>query len=162
MKKLIFSILTAAMLTGSTLHATDANNTYNPFEEIRKIQQQMDKVFNRLHQQFLQGRAFSDFGNTFIKTPAADILDKGDHYLIQADLPGADKKSIHVTEKEGILKIEARTVQEKKEKSDNYIRQERFVGAFAKVLTLPKDADASKLSTKYTNGVLEITIPKRR
>ena len=161
MKKSILSLVTATLLSFSALHATEPQ-AVNPFEEIQKLQQQMDQIFNRLHQKFLEDATFSQFSNTFIKTPATDIVDKGDHYIVKADIPGADEKSIKVTQKDGILKIEAKSVKEKKEKGKNYIHQERFVGAFVKMLTLPEDADASKLKTDYKNGVLTITIPKRK
>jgi HSP20 family protein len=159
MKKVILPVMAASLLTLSTLQATQPQ-VNNPFEEIQKLQQQMDQIFNRLHQKFLQDASLSNFDNTFIKTPAADIVDKGDRYIVKTDIPGVDEKSIKVTQKDGILKIEAQSIKEKKEKSDNYIHQERFVGAFVKVLTLPKDADASKMKTEYKNGVLTITIPK--
>jgi len=164
MKRIVFSTLMAFTLTSTALMAKDPVQTQpvNPFEELQKIQQEMDAVFNRLHQQFLNDASLANFSNNFVKAPAADIIDKKDHYLIKADIPGADKNSIKVSEKDGILKIEAQTVKEEKEKKENFVKQERFVGQFVKMMTLPKDADASKLKTTYKNGVLEITIPKRK
>lgn len=164
MKRKIFSSIAAVLLTTATLWATEAKTTpqpLNPFEEIQKLQQEMDAIFNRLHQRFLNDTSLSTLHGSFIKTPAADIIDKGDHYLIKADIPGAEAKSIKVTEKDGILKIEASTEKEETRKTDNYVSQERFVGSFVKMMTLPKDADATKLKTDYKNGVLEITIPKK-
>ncbi len=164
MKKIISAVAAAVVLSATSL-AADQNTLSaqnNPFEELQKIQQQMDQVFNQLHQKFLNDTTFSDFNNAFVKAPAADVIDKGDHYLVKADIPGAEAKSIKVTEKDGVLKIEASTVKEEKKKSDNFVRQERFVGQFVKMMTLPKDADASKLKTNYKNGVLEVTIPKRK
>jgi HSP20 family protein len=163
MKKIFFSSFLALLLGTSVLSAdkTTQPQPLNPFEEIQKIQQEMDQIFNRLHQRFLNDTTFSGFHDSFTKNPAADIVDKKDHYLIKANIPGADDKSIKVTTKDNILKIEANTVKEEKEEKDNYIRQERFVGQFVKILTLPKDANADKLKTSYKNGVLTITIPKK-
>ena len=165
MKKIVFTTAAAALLTAVTLWATDtktAPQPLNPFEEIEKLQQEMDQVFNRLHQKLLRDNTLTGLNGTFIKSPATDILDKGDHYLIKADIPGAEAKSIKVSEKNGMLKIEASAEKEEKKKTDNYVSQERFVGSFVKMMTLPKDADASKLKTNYKNGVLEITIPKHK
>ncbi len=164
MKTKILSAVAAGIVASATLWAAEAQTVpqpENPFAQIEKIQKEMDQVFNSLHQKLLSDASLAGANGGFIKTPAADIVDKGDHYIVKADIPGAEAKSIKVTEKDGILKIEASTEEEKKEKSDNYVRQERFVGAFSKMLTLPKDADASKLKTNYKNGVLEITIPKK-
>jgi len=164
MKKLLLSIMTAAVIGNGALLAAQAAQPAadNPFSEIEQVQQEMDAIFQRLHQKLLNDPALSEFGDTFTKTPATDLMDKGDHYLIKADIPGVDEKSIKVTEKDGQLTIEAETVKEKKEKKKNYVHQERFVNKFVKILTLPKDADASKLKTSYKNGVLEVKIPKRK
>ena len=164
MKRAVLSTLAATLLGVATLWATEAKTPaepLSPFEEIQKIQQEMDAIFNRLHQRLLNDASFSALQGSFIKTPAADLVDKGDHYLIEADIPGADAKSIKVSEKNGMLKIEASSEKAETKKTDTYIRQERFAGAFVKIMTLPKDADASKLKTEYKNGVLKITIPKK-
>ena len=165
MKKYISAVLAALILSSASVVADQTatqTTPVNPFEEIQKIQQQMDQIFNQLHQKLLNDATFAGFNDTAVRAPAADIIDKGDHYIVKADIPGAEAKSIKVTEKDGLLKIEASTVKEKKEKGDNYVKQERFVGQFVKMLTLPKNADASKLKTDYKNGVLTITIPKRK
>ena len=164
MKKIFYSSLLTFLLGTTMLSATETSQPQplNPFEEIKKIQQEMDQIFNRLHQRFLNDAAFSGFSDTFTKSPAADIVDKGDHYLIKTNIPGADDKSIKVTTKDGMLKIEASTTKEEKEEKKNYLRQERFVGQFVKIMSLPKDADTDKLKTSYKNGVLTITIPKKK
>ncbi len=163
MKKVISSFSMVALLLGSGLAANQATQQtpINPFEEIQKVQQQMDKIFNNLHKKFLNDTSFSGFDGSFIKSPATDIVDKKDHYLIKADIPGVKNKNINISQKDGILKIEAKTDKEEKEKRDDFIKQERFTSQFVKIITLPKDADASKMKTEYKNGVLEITIPKK-
>ncbi len=164
MKKLISSFSIVALLLGSGLVANQTTQAkpVNPFEEIQKVQQQMDQIFNNLHQKLLNDASFSNFDGAFIKSPATDIVDKKDHYLIQADIPGVDNKNINVSEKDGVLKIEAKTNKQEKEKKDNFVKQERFTSQFVKIVTLPKDADASKMKTEYKNGVLKITIPKKK
>ena len=117
MKKYIVSTITALLLGTSSLFAIDAqNSTINPFEEIRKLQQQMDQIFNRFHQKFLNDAAFAKFDDTFSNTPAIDLKDSGDKYIVKANIPGADKNSIKVTEKDGLLTIKAKTSREKGEK----------------------------------------------
>ena len=95
MKKIISAVAAAVVLSATSL-AADQNTLSaqnNPFEELQKIQQQMDQVFNQLHQKFLNDTTFSDFNNAFVRAPAADIIDKGDHYLIKADIPGQRRKA---------------------------------------------------------------------
>ncbi len=162
MKKYIVSTITALLLGTSSLFAIDAqNSTINPFEEIRKLQQQMDQIFNRFHQKFLNDAAFAKFDSSFAASPAIDMQDNGKNYTIKANIPGVDEKSINITQKDGMLTIKAKSMKEKEEKNDKFMKKERFVGEFVRVLTLPKDADADNLKTEYKNGVLKIVIPKK-
>jgi len=164
MKKRIVSIMLPLVLGASTLMA--AGNTtapaFNPFEEMQKMQQEMDRIFNEFHQKFLQDAQFGHFMDTFTSRPAVDLKDEGDKYVMQADMPGVDEKSIKIEVKDGMLSISAASTREKREKGENYLRQERYVGSYMRMLSLPKDADADHLKSEYKNGVLTITIPKKK
>jgi len=164
MKKTISAFLVTTILLTTSL-AADTHTFFaedNISAQMQKIEKQMDQIFNQMHQKFIGDTKLVGFDDITFKSPAVDVVDKKDHYLVKVDIPGVESKSIKVTQKDGILEIEANTVKEKKEKSEKYIKQERFVGRFVKMMTLPNDADASKLKTKYKNGVLEIIIPKRK
>ncbi|MBB1361665.1 MULTISPECIES: Hsp20/alpha crystallin family protein [unclassified Shewanella] len=65
--------------------------------------------------------------------------DKAEHYEISADLPGVDKKDIHVTVDGDLLTIEATTAEE----NERVIRKERRSGKY--VRSLPLRADQMKL-----------------
>ncbi|PKH32552.1 Hsp20/alpha crystallin family protein [Shewanella sp.] len=70
--------------------------------------------------------------------------DKAEHYEISADLPGVDKKDIHVTVDGDLLTIEATTAEENEEKENGrVIRKERRSGKY--VRSLPLRADQMKL-----------------
>ena len=79
MKKRIVSIMLPLVLGASTLMA--AGNTtapaFNPFEEMQKMQQEMDRIFNEFHQKFLQDAQFGHFMDTFTSRPAVDLKDAG-------------------------------------------------------------------------------------
>jgi len=135
---------------------------FNPFEEIRKMQKEMDSIFERFHQKMMKEDMFSKFTFSFPSTPAMDLVDKGDDYVLQADIPGAEKNKIDVTVEDGELKIEAETSKDKKEESKGYLKKERFVSSYMRMITLPEDANAEKFESEYKNGVLKITIPKKK
>jgi HSP20 family protein len=85
---------------------------------------------------------------------------------VTMNVPGADESSLKVELEDQRLHITMRTERAKEEKTENdkegqYRHQERFIGEFQRVLTLPGPADASKMKTDYTKGVLTITIPKK-
>lgn len=91
-----------------------------------------------------------------------DIADKGDSYLLEAELPGFDKKDIKIDIDGDMLTVSAQhseTTEDKKDK--NYIRRERRCGSFARRFDV-SGIDTSAISAAYNNGVLELTLPKQR
>ena len=93
--------------------------------------------------------------------PRVDIEEQGNHYEITAELPGVDKKDIHVHVKDGILTLEAETVQEdKEEKKGKVIRQERRYGKFMRSFNLGEDVQESDIKASFKDGVLTLEAPK--
>ena len=162
---LALAFASSGAVADNTISTTTADS-YNPFEEMRQMQQEMDKIFAKFHQRMVQEDLFKSFPSTFPSSPAVDLKERGDSYLLKADIPGAKESEINITTKDGVLTIEAKSIKEKKEeKSDkeaNFIKHERFEGVYIRSLTLPEDADADKLKSDYKDGVLEITIPKKK
>ncbi len=164
MRKLLGAFLLTFALSVASLQATDKVDVqpYNPFKEIKKMQQDMDAIFDRFHKQMLGEELFDKFDSSFTSTPAVDLKDVGDAYQLQADIPGSDENQIKITTEKGMLKIEAKSMKAKEEKGKEFLKKERFVGSYMRMLSLPKDADTDKLKSNYKNGVLEIIIPKKK
>jgi HSP20 family molecular chaperone IbpA len=86
--------------------------------------------------------------------PAEDFVEEG-VYVVRADIPGVDpSRDIEVSVHRGLLEIKAYR------RDDLKRRQHREIsyGLFRRVMRLPEDADDQTLSTRYTNGVLEVAI----
>ena len=96
------------------------------------------------------------------RIPKVDMLDRESDYVIRAELPGVKKDDIEVTLTENTVTIEATTSseEEKKEKG-KYYRREMSRGEFRRTLTLPGGVDDAKADAKFTDGVLELTLPKQ-
>lgn len=92
-----------------------------------------------------------------------DIVDHGNKYCLQADLPGMKKENISISLQGRDLRIEGERTETKLEENENYHHQERFSGKFVRVLKLPEDVilDGSKYSATYNDGVLHLEMPKR-
>ncbi|MCI1981838.1 MAG: Hsp20/alpha crystallin family protein [Oscillospiraceae bacterium] len=88
-----------------------------------------------------------------------DIIDKGDRYLLQADLPGFKKEEINIGIEGNQLTISAEHKDEQKEDKKNYIRRERRYDALSRSFDI-EGIDPNKISASYDNGVLELSIPK--
>ncbi len=94
-------------------------------------------------------------------TPAVDIEEAQDAYILRADLPGVDPQDIEIHMEDGVLLISGERKSEVKEERENYTRVERAHGSFFRRFTLPDTTDADAISAKSGNGVLEVRIPKQ-
>jgi len=94
-------------------------------------------------------------------SPAVDIREDPDGYVLLADLPGVDAKDIDVTMEGGVLTIRGERRPEDAQQQEAYRRVERVYGTFYRRFSLPDIADAEQISAKCTNGVLEVRIPKK-
>ena len=109
--------------------------------------------FDRVFHDFF-GNEFSRFDN--VKT---DVIDKGDNYLLQAELPGFQKEDIKIDLDKDTLTISAKHKEESKEKKDSYVRQERRYQSYCRSFHIP-DIKKEDIMAVYNNGVLEIILPK--
>ncbi|AZG48103.1 Hsp20/alpha crystallin family protein [Gordonia insulae] len=87
-----------------------------------------------------------------------DLYKVDDHYMLVADLPGADPGSIDVDVDHGVLTLSA----QRSAPSDDgvqWLTSERFSGTYRRQLTLGEGIDSAAITANYDNGVLTVTIP---
>ena len=89
-----------------------------------------------------------------------DIVEDNNEYLIKADLPEVKKSEISVTVENGLLKIRGERKYETEDKSRTYHRVERSYGKFERSFSIPGDADGTKISAEFKDGVLMVHLPK--
>ncbi|HEC13610.1 MAG TPA: Hsp20/alpha crystallin family protein [Acidiferrobacteraceae bacterium] len=93
--------------------------------------------------------------------PSVDVVENDNEYVVKADLPGVRKEDIDITIQENLLTINAQTKGETEEKKgDRIIRQERHFGRYVRSMRLGSQVDESKVTAKYVDGTLELTLPK--
>jgi HSP20 family protein len=109
--------------------------------------------FDRVFHDFF-GNGISRFDNF-----NTDVIDKGDSYLLQAELPGFLKEDIKIDLDKETLTILATHREEKNENRDNYVRQERRYNSYCRSFHIP-GIIKENIAAAYNNGVLEITLPK--
>ncbi len=110
---------------------------------------------------YLDNMERSLFGDTFgsFSQFRTDILDKGDHYELQAELPGFEKEDIHIDVQGDSLTVSAQHSDSKEEKQDNYVRKERKYGSYSRSFDL-SGIKADNITASYKNGVLILCLPK--
>jgi HSP20 family protein len=139
---------------------------WQPFEILRN---QVDRLFRDFQTGFWQApfsRALPDIesfwrGNLgFNVTPAIDIVEKDNAFVVTAELPGLDAKNIDVQVSDGMLTIKGEKQEEKEEKTKDRHVSERRYGSFRRSLQVPGGVDAEKIEASYKSGVLTVTLPK--
>ena len=103
-----------------------------------------------------------DFCNGFPTITSAfrtDVEDKGDSYLVKAELPGFKKEDIDIDINGECMTVRAVHEESDEEKKKNYVRRERYYGTIARSFDIT-GIDAEAISAKYENGILELTLPK--
>ena len=115
---------------------------------------------NRVFDDFFPGFFMRDDAPVADFRPSVDIVEREDKIVLKADMPGLEKGDIKVVVDDGLLTIEGKREEARKEDDKGFVRNERFVGTFSRSFNLPKWADASKIAANYKNGVLEVSIPK--
>ena len=114
----------------------------------------------------LERRFFGDSFSSLFKSEGmsgfrTDISDKGDSYLLEADLPGFDKDSIHIDLSEDTLTISAERHSEHEDeaKKAGYVCCERSYGQYQRSFDV-SGIDKDGIKAKYVDGVLSLTLPK--
>lgn len=91
-----------------------------------------------------------------------DVKEQEKAYLVHAEMPGIRKEDIHVTIDGPTVSISAERKQEKDVKEgERVLRIERYFGKVSRSFQLGQDVDDAAASAKFTDGVLELTLPKR-
>lgn len=124
---------------------------YNPFREMEEFEK---RFFGRPFDNFFTSHDLAEF-----KT---DITDEGDHYMLEADLPGFAKENIHIDLSGDTLTIKAErnSKNEEKDKKNKVIRCERSYGSYCRQFDV-SGIDTDAIKSKYEDGVLKLTLPKK-
>lgn len=91
-----------------------------------------------------------------------DVKENPESYEVHAELPGMKKEDIHVHIDGPVVSISAERKQEKEVKEgERVLRTERYFGKVSRSFQLGQDIDEAKAAAKFTEGVLELTLPKK-
>lgn len=133
----------------------------DPFIDVDRIFDYIEEITRRSLDitRSLVDRFYSREYDMF-KEPLLDIIDEGDRYIIEIDLPGVSREDIKIRVANEHLDIVAKRKLERREEDEGFIKMERSFLGYARRIALPPDADTKNIKAKYQNGVLTIIIPK--
>jgi HSP20 family protein len=91
-----------------------------------------------------------------------DVEEDDKSYKVKAEIPGLKKEDINVQIDRNQVSISAESKREKEVKEKGkVIRSERYYGSLYRSFTLGQEVDQAGASAKYTDGILELTLPKK-
>jgi HSP20 family protein len=118
-------------------------------------------TFGRLFDDMLgRGNARGEDGERLL-TPALDITEDEQAFVVTAELPGLGKEDVKIQLENGVLSIsgEKKTITEAKGQS--WHRAERRFGTFYRAVSMPRGVTGENAEAKFDNGVLTVRVPKR-
>lgn len=90
-----------------------------------------------------------------------DLKETEKAYTVHAEIPGVKKEDIEVSIDGNLVTIRAEVKREKEEKGETMLRSERYYGSVGRSFTLAADVDEKAAIARYSDGVLELTLPKK-
>ena len=133
------------------------NSDYPVPRAIDRLQREMNRAFD----DFFRGDLFdasSQLSQSW--TPAIDVSETKESYVIHAELPGVKKDDVKITMHDNLISIRGEKKSETEKKTENLHRIERRYGTFERSFALAGTVKNDAVEAKYDNGVLTITLPK--
>ena len=128
----------------------------SPFNLMRQGIDEMDRWFNRLApSSWTHGmqRMAGDW------SPAIEAFQRGDEFVVRAEVPGMTRSDLHVEAGDDALTISGERKQEQRGERDGTFWTERSYGSFSRTIPLPPGTITDHAKATFTNGVLEIVMP---
>lgn len=94
-------------------------------------------------------------------SPPVTLVEMGDRYRMECDLPGVALEDISVSLEDYVLKISGQRKQPEFDSSAKVLLDERSADEFSRSIQLPKNADVKTVDAALSSGVLTVTIMKR-
>lgn len=126
---------------------------FEPWNYLDQLHRDLDR--------FVSGRRSADDGQSLADwSPAVDIIEEKDRFVLRADVPGVTPADIDVSMDNGILSLSGERHPVAGTADSGFQRIERATGRFLRRFTLPDTADAEAISARCAEGILEVVIPK--
>jgi HSP20 family protein len=127
-----------------------------PFALMRRMQDEMDRLLGG----FGTGGWLSSFGEgeRMDWSPAIEAFQRGNEFVVRADVPGLKKEDLSVEVGDDALTIRGERTDDHEEEREGYFRSERSYGSFCRVIPLPEGAMADSAKANFKNGVLEVVM----
>jgi HSP20 family protein len=136
-------------------------NTLITWNQLKEMEEATQNRFNRFLGGFPNRIGNGETPSLTVAdwSPEVDISQDDQGYLLKADLPEMKKDDVRVTVEDDILSVSGERKSLKEDQKRKFHRMERSFGNFRRSFTLPEDADSTKVTAEFRDGVLKIHLP---
>jgi HSP20 family protein len=138
-----------ALAVRRTQQQSDQSTRRDPFGELEDLQLQLAQLLDSVASGDLNGGVWA---------PAVDVEETEDAWVVEAELPGVDRRDVNVDLRDSQLVISGEV--KERERKGILRRRTRRVGQFEYRIALPGEADAERVKADLRDGVLTVRIPK--
>jgi len=131
------------------------NDVWRPAEELRRLQSEINDLFE--FPEVFPGRGIFDRA----ASPALDMLETEDGYVVYCDLPGISEKNLELSVASNVLTIKGERRCPEIGKDSKVYRDETWEGTFQRTIAIPSAVNNEKIEAELKNGVLRVFIPRR-
>ena len=128
---------------------------WEPFRELAALQNEMGRWMSQLSGGLTPGN-----GQSSSWLPAVDVWETEEELVLSLDLPGIPEDQIAVELDDNVLTVSGQRERASEYSSERFYRFERRFGTFSRSVTLPAGVNEEDIKADYTNGVVEIRVPK--
>lgn len=128
-------------------------NAIDPFADIRHMQEEMDRAFQKHPGQDIVAATGLEVAIDFKETP--------EHYIVTLNTSGLDQEKIEVRINEKTVTVKGEQSRQNQQQNPQGYFQSQSYGSFMKTFSVPGDVDAQKIETEKNGDKLIITMPKK-
>jgi len=131
--------------------------------------QRFDQQIERVFDDFFRRRWPRPFGFDWpasataaaeTAVPKVDVIDKEDHLLVRAELPGMTKDDIEVSVSDNAITLKGSLRKDAETTEGEYHRREIYSSFVSRTVALPSEVDADGATAQLKDGMLEVKLPK--
>jgi HSP20 family protein len=116
--------------------------------------------FSNLIDRFFNDAVARSGGSAYSFVPRVDVLETEKAYELHLAVPGMKKDDFKIDLNENYLTISGERKFKNERNENNFYSVETQYGTFSRSFSLPDNVDATKIAARYTDGILEVTVPK--
>lgn len=116
--------------------------------------------FSNLIDRFFSDSLARSGGSAYSFVPKVDIYENEKSFELHVAVPGMKKEDFKLDLKDNFLTVSGERKFSRENKDNNFHSVETQYGSFSRSFSLPENVDGSKITAKYVEGILEVTLPK--